>query len=167
MPKDPRGRSRVTQEAIGQYVKAARHKRDITQDAAAEAMGVKLNSYQRYESGERTSSWLRLVKLCKAIGTTPNMVLGFGDEAKSKVSLKDPVVRERLTKAIANAASVTHQRALKNPKIFGDDGRSPDPNDLYWQAISAVILQALEEENGDTESIMTQLRNIDRGLSRL
>lgn len=166
MPKDPKGHSRITQEAIGQYVRAARHKRDITQDAAADAMGVKLNSYQRYESGERTSSWLRLVKLCKAIGTTPNIILGFGED-KSKVRLDDPVVRQRLVRAVAQAASVTHQRGLKNPKIFGDDGRSPDPSELYWQAISEVIAQALEEENDDSESIMTRLRTVDRGLSRL
>ena len=48
----------------------------MTQQQIADAVGVTLRTYQRYESGDTEPSLYDLVSLCIVLSTTPDRLLG-------------------------------------------------------------------------------------------
>lgn len=63
------------QEALGLALRRLRKRADLTQDQAAERAGVVVQSWRRYEWGERDLSYDKLGKLAEALGATREELL--------------------------------------------------------------------------------------------
>lgn len=57
------------QQALGKALRLLRKRADMTQEQAAENYGVVVNSWRRYEWGQRDLSFDKLAKLAEAVGT--------------------------------------------------------------------------------------------------
>ena len=66
---------------ISQRIKYYRKKKGMTQEAVANALGVRRENYIKYESGERNPKDERLVQISKIIGVSYNALL-FGLESE-------------------------------------------------------------------------------------
>lgn len=63
--------------AIGDHIKDARNAAGLTQAQLAEAVGVSRVHITDYERGKKWPNVQRLVRICKALGTSPDKILGF------------------------------------------------------------------------------------------
>jgi len=64
--------------SIGDRIRAAREAAKFTQQGAADAAGIGIRSYQRYESGERPSPHVEiLMRLASAFGCTLDALVGM------------------------------------------------------------------------------------------
>ena len=62
---------------IGLAVKAARERAGLTQPALAARLEVDDDTIKKIEAGRRVEKWLWLGRVAKALGTSPNEILGF------------------------------------------------------------------------------------------
>ncbi|WP_460721578.1 helix-turn-helix domain-containing protein [Nocardia heshunensis] len=57
--------------AVGDELRAARARRDLTRPQLAEASGVAISTIQRFENGERSPDMHQLFALCNALDISP------------------------------------------------------------------------------------------------
>ncbi|GAB0103379.1 hypothetical protein JMUB6875_23520 [Nocardia sp. JMUB6875] len=57
--------------AVGDELRAARARRDLTRPQLAEASGVAISTIQRFENGERSPDMHQLFALCNALDVSP------------------------------------------------------------------------------------------------
>ena len=57
----------LDRDKCGRRIKAAREAVGLTQDQAAELLGVKRPSYAQYELGRRVPSWMNLYELIESL----------------------------------------------------------------------------------------------------
>lgn len=62
-------------------LKAARNSAELTQQNVADALGLTLRSYQKYESGMTEPCLHNLVSLAVVLGVSTDWLLGLSDEA--------------------------------------------------------------------------------------
>ncbi len=85
-------------------LRSTRISRANTQQQAADAIGVELRSYQRYESGDSEPPYATLVSLAEFLDVPTDFLLGRDDYLKSlgvfvDVSLECPPRRPKSRKA--------------------------------------------------------------------
>lgn len=73
----PRHRSGKADPETALRLKAAREAKDLTQEQAARALGVCLETYQNWESGFSEPRASQLQILARLLGATPDRLLGF------------------------------------------------------------------------------------------
>ncbi|BEK84173.1 helix-turn-helix domain-containing protein [Nocardia seriolae] len=61
--------------AVGDELRAARARRDLTRLQLAEASGVAISTIQRFENGERSPDMHQLFALCAALGISPTEIM--------------------------------------------------------------------------------------------
>lgn len=61
-------------------LRAGRARLDMSQDLLAMAAGISTYSLAAYESGEQTPGADKVSRIAKALGTTPNALLGWPSE---------------------------------------------------------------------------------------
>ena len=86
-------------------LRATRIFRNVTQQKTADAMGVSLRHYQKYESGEVEPDFMGLVELSDFFNVPADFLLGRDDYLKSlgvsvDVSLECPPRRPRPQKSL-------------------------------------------------------------------
>ena len=59
----------------GRRIKAAREAAGLTQDQAAELLGVKRPTFAQYELGRRVPSWLNLYELIERLKLDPAILM--------------------------------------------------------------------------------------------
>lgn len=70
MPQKTTPNAKLTeQQALGQALRRLRKRADLTQEQAADAYGVVVQSWRRYEWGQRDLSFDQLGKLAEAVGS--------------------------------------------------------------------------------------------------
>lgn len=110
MTKPPAVPPRLTErEALGQAIKRLRRAADLTQDAAAEALGVQPNSWRRYEWGERGLNVEKLGEIASAIGTTREAIIAEAERLRTGAAVLDA----------ARPATVTALRPRAAPAAAG------------------------------------------------
>lgn len=68
---------------IGKRIRAARMARKLTQQNVADALGVTINSYQKYEQSERSPSLEMLVKIADLFSVPTDWILCRDDYLQS------------------------------------------------------------------------------------
>ena len=68
---------------IGKRIRAARMARKLTQQNVADALGVTINSYQKYEQSERSPSLETLVKIADLFSVPTDRILCRDDYLQS------------------------------------------------------------------------------------
>lgn len=66
----------------GEEIKAVRKKAGMTQTELAERLGVSKGTVAMWELNQRNPSVKMLRKICVVLGTTPDIILGFGKYKK-------------------------------------------------------------------------------------
>lgn len=66
----------------GDEIKAVRKKVGMTQTELAERLGVSKGTVAMWELNKRSPSVKMLRKICVVLGTTPDIILGFGKSKK-------------------------------------------------------------------------------------
>ena len=69
---------------LGQRIKEQRKKMHMTQEDLAEVMCVPKSTVSAYENDKVDIKGSVLIELSKHLNTTPNYLLGYGDEEKEK-----------------------------------------------------------------------------------
>lgn len=64
-------------QAIGEHIKEARQTAGLTQADLAERLGVSRVHIANYERGSKWPNVKMLVRICKALETSPDKILGF------------------------------------------------------------------------------------------
>lgn len=67
--------------AFGKRLRAARVARGLTQQAAADAFGISLRGYCRWEKGERQPNFAALVAIAMKLDVSVDHLLGLTGEA--------------------------------------------------------------------------------------
>lgn len=67
-------------------IKKYREKKKMTEDAAAEKLGVEVTLWKKWESGEETPDTEQTVRIAKILGTSANMLL-YGEDADGARSM--------------------------------------------------------------------------------
>ena len=70
---------RAELKRIGLRIKATRHMNGLSQEEAATKAGIPYQSLYKYERGMHNIGATTLIKLSKALNTTPNVLLNFKD----------------------------------------------------------------------------------------
>ncbi|HZV85889.1 MAG TPA: helix-turn-helix domain-containing protein [Brevundimonas sp.] len=68
------------QQALGKALRLLRKRADMTQEQAADAYGVVVNSWRRYEWGQRDLSFDQLAKLAEAVQSTREELIALRTE---------------------------------------------------------------------------------------
>jgi transcriptional regulator with XRE-family HTH domain len=72
----PKTRLRATDTAIGRRVAAWRKAAGLSQQDLGDTLGVTFQQIQKYETGKNRVSSSALIVLAKALGTTPETLMG-------------------------------------------------------------------------------------------
>ena len=67
-------------QILAERLALLRGERNLTQKAAAEALGISLNSYQRYETDERDPAAPVLVQMAQFYRVSLDYLMGLEDE---------------------------------------------------------------------------------------
>ena len=67
----------LTNEQIGQRIKAVRTEKNVTQTQLAKFLGKSLRTVQSYESGESRIFFDTICSIANFLGVTPSYLLGF------------------------------------------------------------------------------------------
>ena len=65
--------------SFGKRLREARIARGFTQQAAADAFGISLRGYCRWEKGEREPNFAALIAISKTLGISVDHLLGLAD----------------------------------------------------------------------------------------
>lgn len=92
-------------EHIGTRARAARLSLDLTQQDAAERIGVSIEFYSRVERGRAVPSVLTLTRMVHALGISADSLIGTGDETsyaepKRVYGFEDPPELRRLVRRL-------------------------------------------------------------------
>lgn len=68
---------------FSERVRALRMKRGMTQQRMADALGISLNAYQKYEQGERFPPFEKLGRLCDLLRCPADYLLGRDEYLQS------------------------------------------------------------------------------------
>ncbi len=102
-------------ESIGAAARQARHALKLTQEDAAERIGVSAEFYARIERGNALPSVPTLAGICAALGVSADLLLGRSDAGRSKDSVpkwtgppatESPEIR-RLSRRLRRASPAT------------------------------------------------------------
>jgi transcriptional regulator with XRE-family HTH domain len=66
---------------MGQRIRLRRTEMQLSQSELGTKLGVSFQQVQKYEKGVNRVSGTRLVQIARAIDTTPNFLLGWGDKS--------------------------------------------------------------------------------------
>lgn len=81
MPQKTTPTAKLTeQQALGQALRRLRKRADLTQEQAADAYGVVVQSWRRYEWGQRDLSFDQLGKLAEAVGSDREELIRYRTE---------------------------------------------------------------------------------------
>jgi transcriptional regulator with XRE-family HTH domain len=72
----------IDDKEIGLRLKAMRLDMDMSQDVLAKILGVTFQQIQKYEKGSNRISAARLMKIARALKTTPHELMGWDGHAK-------------------------------------------------------------------------------------
>lgn len=113
-------------------LKLLREERGITQQEAADAIGLERSLYARYEYGTRIPPIVNLIKLSKFYGVTTDYLLELTDVRGQSIPVPepttiaahtttgmDPISPERLQEIIDQAVLLIKREAAKNMKKDG------------------------------------------------
>jgi transcriptional regulator with XRE-family HTH domain len=64
----------IEREECAARLRAARKAAGLSQDRAAELLGVKRPSYYQYELGKRVPSWIQLYHFIEVLGLDPSIL---------------------------------------------------------------------------------------------
>ncbi len=95
MPR-PSKISVISYKDIGQRVRSIRLANDLTQVQLAKILGTSQTALSELERGNRGLTVQQVVKLAKALGVTPNEVLGEGKRERAQKRPRDARVLRRL-----------------------------------------------------------------------
>jgi transcriptional regulator with XRE-family HTH domain len=108
--------------AIGERISALRDQKGMSNNDLADRLGLALSSVKKLLGGQTTIQFVKLGRLARALGTTPDEVLGF------KVGKPEGLLRAALT-----ASYVALGFAIEEAEDF-----------------AAVVIQALDEQPTDS-----------------
>jgi len=74
---------------IGQRIRRARWAKSMTQTALADALGIKFQQIQKYETGKNRIAACRLTKVAEVLDVKVDWLLGVKDDEASPVSKQD------------------------------------------------------------------------------
>lgn len=74
-------------EDIGARISELRTAADLKVEELASQMGVTPDALQRLMRGESTTQYLKLIRMARALDTTPDTILGFSEPGYLKVVL--------------------------------------------------------------------------------
>lgn len=74
-------------EDIGARISELRMAADLKVEELASQMGVTPDALQRLMRGESTTQYLKLIRMARALDTTPDTILGFSEPGYLKVVL--------------------------------------------------------------------------------
>lgn len=75
--RSPRGKGKTFAEEFGERLKAARERRELTQEAVAEAAEMQASRLSEYESGRLVPQLERAAKLAAALGVSLDELVGL------------------------------------------------------------------------------------------
>jgi transcriptional regulator with XRE-family HTH domain len=78
---------------FGERLAELRRQRGLTQAELAEKAGVDQPTLSDYEQGRRRLHGQAIVDLCRALGTTADVLLGMKDEKGNGLAIKRPFLR--------------------------------------------------------------------------
>lgn len=114
MARTPPPQAKISdREALGLAIKRMRRRADLTQDQAAERIGIQPPSYRRYEWGERGLDVEKLGVVATALGSTPEELLEAAREISGGADL------QTLPRAAVSG------RGLPRPPAPGEMGELP------------------------------------------
>jgi transcriptional regulator with XRE-family HTH domain len=86
----------ISYKEIGQRVRGIRLANDLTQAELAKLLGTSQTALSELERGNRGLTVQQVVKLARALGVTPNDVLGEGKRDRTQKRPRDARVLRRL-----------------------------------------------------------------------
>ncbi len=95
-------------QVLGVQLRRRASELDLTDAEVARRAGLSPRRYGNYVTGDREPDLQTLARICKALATTPDQVLGF-DDAKSKKKSE----RDRLIDKLLAAAALLNDTQLK------------------------------------------------------
>ena len=110
---------------LGQKFRERARQLGLADSIVAERLGLSQQRYHNYISGQTEPDLQTLVRICKALATEPNDVLGFsgpGDEPTEEASLQATITAAtstmslatlRLTAAVVNTLAKEEKRVLQ------------------------------------------------------
>lgn len=107
---------------LPQRLRARREAAGLTQTDAAARVGVTLRTWQRWEAGETRGALGHLPAMAKALGTTPEELLGLGDatattpRGNEELALDERLRRIEETQAAILAALQGLEGTLRDPE---------------------------------------------------
>lgn len=103
----------LTNEKIGQRIKAVRTEKNITQTQLAKFLGKSLRTVQSYESGESRIFFDTICSIANFLGVTPAYLLGFVEPQLQLNSLSDVIAmlyELNKKKELHFDVKITHER---------------------------------------------------------
>jgi transcriptional regulator with XRE-family HTH domain len=119
--KRRRGLDEIDQR-IGAVIRHARAAKHMSQVELGAALGVTFQQIQKYENGTNGVAATRMVQLCRALGITPNTLVGWGQGSAAEPSLEWSAAAVRLAAEFEALSPETRgivaavARALKESK---------------------------------------------------
>jgi transcriptional regulator with XRE-family HTH domain len=111
-------------EDIGARIAELRSLRDMTVEELASKMGVTTDAVQRLLRGESTAQYLKLIRMARALDTTPDTVLGFSEPDYLKVVLAVCFDSLGLPADQVEPLAETVEQVLRAPPVPGLDLQS-------------------------------------------
>lgn len=96
-------------------IRDLREDADLTQDNVAEKLGMWLNTYRNYETGNREPPFEFMIKLSKFYNVSLDYFAGFISTPKPLKNTRPPMKRKRATMQIG--LPISYQRAGNNNEI--------------------------------------------------
>ena len=120
----------IDAEIVGENLRLARQSAGLTQNEVAGQLGLHINTWQKYVSGDRIKSWPRLVHVATALRSSPNGLLNYQDTEQTKDVLLDNLEQEFMAAAMQEVAQLAEQC-----------GKTSDP--AFWKVMSGAIVRVL------------------------
>jgi len=97
-------------QGLGKRLRARAQELGLTDSEVARRLGLAQQRYSQYVTGAREPDYATLARICKALGTTPNDVLGFSGPPPA-AAIEEAALRRRIEAAAGAMEAATLRKA--------------------------------------------------------
>lgn len=138
---------------IGANLQSARKAARLTQKEVADGLRINLNTWQKYETGERVRSWVRIPPVARILETTPSQIFKFPPDYMPEPLISERVDQDLLAVAMQEVALIAAQAR-----------KTDDPE--FWQMMATITIKIIEmslDEHSTAEDARSYLQGALQG----
>ena len=113
-------------QGLGKRLRARAQELGLTDSEVARRLGLAQQRYSQYVTGAREPDYATLAKICRALGTTPNEVLGFSAPPSAAAS-EEAALQRRIEAAAGSMESATLRKAAAVMDALAADREGVSP----------------------------------------